>query len=62
MAFTFNPFTGTFDVVDRKDYHSGDSVIETGETLIIKEDKQMINFTILVIDGDLVIEGDLWLA
>lgn len=42
------------------DHHSGFSVIENLVT--IEQNKQMINFTALDINGNLNLEGDLWLA
>ena len=45
-----------------EEYHSGRSLISTGETVIIRDNKQMINFTQLTLDGDLCLEGDLWQA
>lgn len=45
-----------------EDYHSGREVIFDGETVEVRENHQSINFTILTIDGDLGLEGDLWLA
>lgn len=50
------------DSLENIDYHSGVSIVPDGKHLIIREGKQMINFTMLTIDGDITIDGDLWLA
>jgi len=60
MNFIFNPLTGQFEI--DSDYQSGVTLIEENCTLVIKENKQMINFTSLTIDGDLILDGDLWVA
>ena len=44
------------------DFLSGVDLIADGESLLIPEHRQMINFTMLTIDGDLTLDGDLWLA
>jgi hypothetical protein len=44
------------------DRFSGDTDIASSVTLTIPALKQMINFTELILDGDLNLEGDLWLA
>lgn len=44
------------------DHHSGFSVIPHLTSETIMQHKQSINFTKLELDGDLVLEGDLWLA
>lgn len=44
------------------DFHSGFSIVEDGEAITINDLKQMTNFTALSIDGDLILDGDLWLA
>lgn len=45
------------------DVHSGLSKIPAGDTVRIEANKQMLNFfTGLTIDGDLILDGDLWLA
>lgn len=60
MNLIFNPLSGQFEY--SSDYHSGVDLIESDCTLVIKENKQMINFTELVLNGDLILEGDLWLG
>lgn len=49
-------------IESEEDYHSGYSLIEQGKNIIIRQNKQMINFTSLTIEGIITIEGDLWLA
>jgi hypothetical protein len=44
------------------DFHSGYSVIQASQSVAVSEFKQMINFIMLTIDGDLTLDGDLWLA
>ena len=44
---------------DFTDHHSGFNTIESGERVVITENKQMINYDGLSIDDDLVINGDL---
>lgn len=44
------------------DFYSGTTIIPTGETYMIPEIRQSINFTVLTLDGTLNLEGDLWLA
>lgn len=50
------------EILDSEDFLSGTSFIPDGESLIIPENRQSINFTMLTIDGDLTLDGDLWLA
>lgn len=47
---------------DGEDFQSGLNLIQENKTIIIKEERQMINFTILTIDGKLILDGDLWLV
>lgn len=44
------------------DFLSGKDLVEDGKIFLIPENFQSINFTSLTIDGDLYLEGDLWLA
>ena len=46
-------------VEDSTDHHSGFYEIEVGQTVTIEENKQMTNWNNLLIDGTLIIEGDL---
>jgi len=46
-------------VEDSTDHHSGFYKIEAGQTVTIEENKQMTNWNNLLIDGTLIIEGDL---
>jgi len=46
-------------VEDSTDHHSGFYEIEAGQTVTIEENKQMTNWNNLLIDGTLIIEGDL---
>jgi len=42
--------------------YSGKSIIRAGETLFIAQDFQSINFLGLTLEGELILDGDLWLA
>lgn len=44
------------------DFHSGFSEILSSESFIIRSRKQSINFVMLTLDGNLTLDGDLWLA
>lgn len=46
----------------KSDYHSGVSSVPTGDVLLVRENKQMLNFITLTLDGELLLEGDLCLA
>lgn len=55
-----NPLTGEFDLTTDNNFNY--QSIPTGKKLLIPENHQMINFTEFEIDGDLTLDGDLWLA
>ena len=44
------------------DFFSGISEIKEEEKFIIKERRQSTNFMMLTLDGELTLDGDLWLA
>lgn len=44
------------------DRFSGDTEVSAAATLMIPVLKQMVNFTEFLLDGNLNLEGDLWLA
>ena len=46
-------------VEESTDHHSGFYEIEAGQTVTIEENKQMTNWNNLLIDGTLIIDGDL---
>lgn len=48
------------EILGAPDHHSG--FISISKEVIIDENKQMINFTMLKIDDVLILDGDLWLA
>lgn len=52
----------TLSGVSADDFHSGYNTIQIGQTVTVKEFKQMINFIGLTLDGTLTLDGDLWLA
>jgi hypothetical protein len=41
---------------------SGTDLVDEIEEITIPTNRQMINFTILTVDGILTLDGDLWLA
>jgi len=54
----------SYDVINNggskyKDYHSGFNLIESGETITIETNKQMVNFNKLTMNGILIINGHL---
>lgn len=42
--------------------YSGLSLIDTGKTYLVKENRQTITFIHLTLDGQINLEGDYWLA
>jgi hypothetical protein len=44
------------------DFLSGTTIVHTTETLTIPSDRQSITFIQLTLDGNINLEGDLWLA
>lgn len=59
------PYPASPDEASTVDYVESQimkSYIPTGTILTIREHRQMINFTMLTLDGMLTLEGDLWLA
>lgn len=66
MAFKFNPFTGNFDITSTSggsggsstDHHSGWNFIPSGETVTVAQNKNMIVYQEIEVQGDLDIEGE----
>lgn len=59
MGFKFNPLTGQFDLVGpAEDNHSGYKTID-GKTVRVKENKQMVVFGGLEMEGILLLDGQL---
>lgn len=59
------PYPANLDEASSVDYVESQimkSYIPTGTNFTIREHRQMINFTILTLDGMLTLEGDKWLA
>jgi hypothetical protein len=52
----------TEEILGAPDYHSGTSGVPSSEVEDIIALKQSVNFTEFLLDGDLNLEGDLWLA
>jgi len=46
-------------VEDSTDHHSGFYEIEVGQTVTIEENKQMTNWNKLIIDGTLILNGQI---
>jgi len=57
MSFAFNPFTGTFDIVNGDNFSYNKILAST--TLIIPLNQQMIVHGRLKIEGRLIIKGRL---
>jgi hypothetical protein len=52
----------TEEILGAPDFHSGYSEILPTKSIVVGEGKQMITFISLLLDGDLTLDGDLWLA
>ena len=57
MAFKFNPFTGTLDVVEPNDPNFSYTKINTGDSVTIPEGQEMVFEQAVVVDGTLTIDG-----
>lgn len=58
MAFKFNPFTGTLDIVEPNDPKFSYLAILTGESVLIPVGQQMLFDGHLLIDGTLEVDGE----
>ena len=45
-----------------EDYHSGVSFVPSGETLLVRQNKQVHNCIMLDLEGDIDLEGDMCLG
>lgn len=58
MAFKFNPFTGTLDVVDPNDPNFSYLKVSEGESVLVPANQQMLFDGIITVDGTLEVDGE----